>query len=293
MKLQELQDHIRTLATLEQTDSLVVSCYVNLGLDRGHSQVVLQEQAKKIRQTLKAKALQEFDELMGRIEEYLNSSRAGKIRERIDRVWSKKQYQKHFDRLGRQLWSNERYQYQISRLGKSLMKEMVNILDRLMSAGGHTHLVLAGDPMMTHRLLSELPEHLRPKLVDVVSGRGPRTASEVVGSAIRRFSEKEEQESQNIAEQLYQELRRGGLAVAGIDDSQQALAWGQVDVLVMTKDFDPSLRTREEMIRMAESTGCRIEIVKDSDLLSSLDGVGCLLRYRTENPERIVSATSF
>ncbi len=42
------------------------------------------------------------------------------------------------------------------------------------------------------------------------------------------------------------------------------------------RDFD----IREEMVRMAEQHGCTVEIVKQSEALIQLGGVGCLLRYR-------------
>ncbi|MCK5452847.1 MAG: hypothetical protein KAJ16_00725, partial [Calditrichia bacterium] len=40
---------------------------------------------------------------------------------------------------------------------------------------------------------------------------------------------------------------------------------------------------REEMAKLAEKTSCPVEVVNYSDFLMAHGGVGCLLRYRTEN----------
>jgi peptide subunit release factor 1 (eRF1) len=41
------------------------------------------------------------------------------------------------------------------------------------------------------------------------------------------------------------------------------------------------VNTKEEMVRIAERSGCRIEIVNQSEVLTCFGGVGCLLRYIT------------
>jgi len=38
---------------------------------------------------------------------------------------------------------------------------------------------------------------------------------------------------------------------------------------------------KEEMVRMAKRSGCRIEILNQSEVLTRFGGVGCLLRYVT------------
>ena len=38
---------------------------------------------------------------------------------------------------------------------------------------------------------------------------------------------------------------------------------------------------KEQLVRLAEMLGVKIEIVRESDVLFDIGGVGCLLRYRT------------
>ncbi|MCP4716256.1 MAG: hypothetical protein GY868_14150 [Deltaproteobacteria bacterium] len=216
------------------------------------------------------------------------------LRERVGREWTKEHYQKH---------SRER--------GKKFIKEKINLLDKLMSAGGHTHLILAGHPTMTSRIKNELPKCLLEKLVNEVTVSGHAKANDVVEATIASFVEAEEIESQHIAEILSHKVGTGGLAVAGAEASFQALQRGHVDTVVLLAGYSPgqfqmcfvcgfanpkdkesdscpqcgsnSLKIsdlKEEMVRLAEGQGCLIEVVNESESLVKLGGVGCLLRYR-------------
>ena len=100
--------------------------------------------------------------------------------------------------------------------------------------------------------------------------------------------------------------------------SMQALKAGQVDVLVIAKDYDPGngwecrrcgktdtqsaqpdacpacrshhlrgYEIRSELVRLAGQLGCGVEVVEHSDPLMNLGGVGCLLRFLA--PERYSS----
>lgn len=37
---------------------------------------------------------------------------------------------------------------------------------------------------------------------------------------------------------------------------------------------------KEDMVRVAEQQDCQVEVVNESEALSDLGGIGCLLRYR-------------
>jgi protein required for attachment to host cells len=70
MELKELQQHIATLATLEESGAPVVSCY--LDLETSDYRVVLGERVNLLRKTFPAaEKRQEFDDAVALIEEYL------------------------------------------------------------------------------------------------------------------------------------------------------------------------------------------------------------------------------
>ncbi len=45
-----------------------------------------------------------------------------------------------------------------------------------------------------------------------------------------------------------------------------------------------STEDKEELVRLAAQQDCEVELVKQSDMLMQLGGVGCLLRYRLPEP---------
>jgi len=212
-------------------------------------------------------------------------------------------------------WSKAHYQHHREQQTEQFIAEEIQVLDRLISAGGHTHLILAGNPAMTARMRKALPKHLAEKLVDTVHASTHDTLRDIVAATNSLFVEHEETESLDRVGQLEQEINTHGLAVAGTAASLRALKCRQADVLVVAKAYQPEpgwacvncgeivtaqekpmtcavcqgldlreVDLREEMVQLAEQSGSEVEIVAHSELLMELGGVGCLLRYQT--PER-------
>lgn len=218
-----------------------------------------------------------------------------RLQERIVRGWSKEQYQRH------RRHDTER-----------LFKEKIEVLEKLMNKGGHKHFILAGSPRLTSQIKQLLPKHLADKLVDSISTSGGDRLSDIVKMAVTMFTEEEEQESRAVVEKLMDEIHANSLGIVGITGTLRSLQRGSVDILVMAKDFEaetgwrcrncryvgeqherpencPECRAkeieetdlREEMIRLAEKYGCRVEVVNHSDRLMQFQGIGALLRYYT------------
>ena len=216
-------------------------------------------------------------------------------------------------------WARIHYQVSQAHRGDRFVREKIAVLEQLMRAGGHTHLILAGDPEITTRVRDALPNDLAEKLVDVIPASERDRQTEVVLLTLSSFIEHEEHESRSVTERLIAGLRSQNLAVAGSAATLDALRWGEVDTLVMASDYQPdpgwsctacraigtevpetpvcpqcgksavrSLDVRELLLRLAGQLERPVEVVKQSDALVSLGGVGCLLRYRhdlhEENP---------
>ena len=207
----------------------------------------------------------------------------------------------------RRQWSRDHYQNHRQDRADRFLKEKLDLLDRLMSGSGHTHLILAGNPRLTARIRDRLPDRLRAKLVDIVPATTSSDHCDVVQAALASFIEHEQQESFDAANTLCREVRRGALAEIGTLPSIEALRRGQADLLVMTGSYDPGrgwlcmicetvtnvpeqlcsdcggrlvgVDLREHLVQLAERTGCGFERVGYHDQLSELGGVGCLLRY--------------
>jgi rubrerythrin len=207
-------------------------------------------------------------------------------------------------------WTKEHFQDHRRERGKQFVREQIRIAEQLMLAGGYGHLIVAGSVRMTAEIRQALPKHLKSKLVDVVSANANDRISDVVAATLQSFLDHEESESLEVVEQLLKQIHLHGLAVVGTNASMVALRAGQADILVLAKDCQAGaawlclacgcagtqaqapaacpqcanfpLRQfdlKEEMVRLAEQTGCGVEVVEHSDALMQLGGVGCLLRY--------------
>ncbi|MEA2093597.1 MAG: hypothetical protein U9P11_03425, partial [Pseudomonadota bacterium] len=210
--------------------------------------------------------------------------------------------------------------------GDRFVHEKIAVLEQLMHAGGHTHLILAGDPEITGQVRRALPEDLMGKLVDEITAARQDQHTDVVLDTLSRFIEHEEQESQTIAERLIAGLRSQNLAVAGSADTLDALRWGEVDTLVMASNYQPDpgwscahckaigteapetsictqcvhpevrpMDTRETLLRLAGQLDRPVEVVEHSDALMSLGGIGCLLRTKIEpqtEPQTVFSSAT-
>ncbi len=373
MELKELQQHIRTLATLNETSALVISCYLNLEHGLASYREPFEARLRLLQKSLAGTASRDFEEAVNRIQDYLASElrpeskgvalfvRGGaeafflplqfrvplpnwvvvgstpnifhliELKDTYDRyvlmisteesarileinlgevtkeLWRERPELRQ--RVGRE-WTKEHYQNHRRQRTEQFIKEKIQLLDQLMAAGEHTHLILAGNPRITARVREALPKHLAARLVDVVSASGSDRLSDVVAATLNSFVAEEEQESRAVVEKLMQGIHQQGLGVAGIHTTLAALQQGNVDVLVIIKDFDPErgwrcaacqrlgpqrgryetcsecgahelaeIDLREEMTRLAVRNGCHVEVVNHSDRLRQLDGIGALLRY--------------
>jgi hypothetical protein len=380
MDLKFLQQHIRNLAIVKETDSHVVSCYLNLGRGVAGYRNALNERVGMLRKNLTGKSLADFEDALARIEEYLLTAlspaskgvalfaRGGAIPffiplqfrvplpnwigmnstpniyhlvelkdtyhrfvvmiatntsvrivevnlgEATQELWSERPELRK--RVGRG-WAKDHYQNHRRDRTEQFIKEEIHVLEQLMLAGGHSHLILAGNPRTIARVRKALPKYLAAKLVKTTVGASRGGISEVISATLASFVEQEELESLAVVDRLQQEIHTGGLAVADTRQTLSALQNSQVDVLVMARDYSPdpgwmcsacgtasvarqtvqecvgcgfrdirSFDPREEMVRIAERSGCVVEIVNHSEVLMRHGGVGALLRFLLPEQQR-------
>lgn len=207
-------------------------------------------------------------------------------------------------------WSRDHYQNHRRDRGDRFIKEKIQILDQLMTKGGHTHLILAGKPWVNARVRGALPKRHSSKLIDIAPADIDAKTSDIVAVTLARFIAQEEREPDNTAALLLKQIRTMGPAVGGTIASLKAFERGQVDMLVMADTYKPlpgwgckncdkmgeglnqpvrcprclgrrlrQVNLKEEMVRLSEQHSTPFEIVRHSDTLMKLGGVGCLLRY--------------
>jgi peptide subunit release factor 1 (eRF1) len=70
--------------------------------------------------------------------------------------------------------------------------------------------------------------------------------------------------------------------VAGLEATREALGNGQVDLLLLDAAAELDDDHRNDLIRLAATTGADLEVVEGHSGLSRFGGVGALLRYRLD-----------
>jgi len=215
------------------------------------------------------------------------------------------------ERVGSE-WTREHYESRRERSARFL-EEQIALLQRLMAAGGQTHLILAGDPSLTAAIRRLLPASIALKLVDTLATAGRDVQQDVVASTLSAFIAWEEQESQAVAVRFIQGIRTQGLAAAGAPACIEALRQRRAEVLLFARDYRPTagwrcagcgaihfevsspagcpecgkaevrpIDVKEALVRLAGQQDCPVEVVEHCDPLMALGGVGCLLRYVAE-----------
>lgn len=208
-------------------------------------------------------------------------------------------------------WARIHYHVNQPHRGDRFVREKIVVLEQLMRAGGHTHLILAGDPDLTARVRHAMSSDLVDKLVDVAPASARDRQTEVIILTLSSFIEHEEHEHRTIAERLIEGLRSQNLAVAGSAATLDALRWAEVDTLVMAGSYQPDpgwtctacsatgtglpeaslcpqcgkptarpMDIRNMLMHLAGKLELPVVVVEHSEELISLGGVGCLLRTR-------------
>lgn len=184
--------------------------------------------------------------------------------------------------LGRGL-SREHYHHRRQEQNRRFHREQVEIIENLMTRRGINHLILAGLPRHVAALRAMLPKAIQNRIAGSVF-RAPNghDFSPVIEQALHTFIEAEQCESRGTVERLHEQIRRRGLATGGIHACRSAILAGTAAELVISEEL--SHPDREELVRLATACNLPIEVCEGDDLLLQYGGVGCLLRYRIDEP---------
>jgi peptide subunit release factor 1 (eRF1) len=213
-------------------------------------------------------------------------------------------------RTGAGGWSQMHYQRHVDGHRQQHVREVVAALERVVRAEDIAHVVLSGDEVALRWLRDELPKGLLPKLVDMLQLDPKASEHEVLEASLEALRRREAETDEGRVERLLDDWRAGGLAAAGLRETEAALAAGQAHELLMSADpgavrdlsREPSGETPEaappgggraeqvqlcdRLVSLARATDARVHFVEDDALLAEVGGVGATLRYRTAGTGR-------
>ena len=212
-------------------------------------------------------------------------------------------------------WSQARYQRHEENYHLRHVKEVVDMLERIVREEDIEHVILAGDETVVIPLIREqLPQALSDKVIDALSFAIDTPEHELFEESLKAFRTHDSLTDMEKVERLLNEYRADDLGVAGVPDTLAALSNGQVEEMLIVArpdnlafdeeevkkvlelyDVDgqlpPELDQRtvaDELVRRANLlSAARVTIIEDDTRLQQLGGVGALLRYRI-SPENAV-----
>jgi peptide subunit release factor 1 (eRF1) len=178
-------------------------------------------------------------------------------------------------------WSQARYQRRADNMHKAHIKEVVELLDKVVTQEHLNHIVVACDEGARPYLMAQLPKHLADKVIDIVavdvkSMEEHELLKETI-DALRREDAKTDAEH---VQRMLDAWRAGGLAVAGIEATIRALDMRQVEELIIAGRPDRVVGPTDELIAKAQQNSARIRFIEDDSLLGDVGGVGALLRFK-------------
>jgi len=207
-------------------------------------------------------------------------------------------------------WSQARYQRHIENYHSQHVKEVVDILDRVVREESINHLVISCDDTAKPLIMAELPQHLKEKIVDVVRMDIKAPEHEILNNTLEALRARDAQTDQEQVEAMLGAWRAGGLAVVGPEDTLEALQMGQVEELIIAArptavrratsvppgttpgpvEVETSaaganpdterLKIADELVTKAQATSARIRFIENEELLADVGGVGALLRFK-------------
>jgi peptide chain release factor subunit 1 len=205
-------------------------------------------------------------------------------------------------------WSQARYQRHEENYHLHHVKEVVDMLERVVSNEDIEHVVLAGDEETVIPLLREqLPKALAEKVVDAVSLGIDTPEHELFDETLKAFRRHDSLSDMEKVERLLNEFRADDLGVAGVADTLAALSNGQVEEMLIVssadklafdeeevrkvlKLYEPDVElpaaldqrtVADELVRRANLlSSARVTFIEDDTRLQQVGGVGAFLRYR-------------
>ena len=201
-------------------------------------------------------------------------------------------------------WAQARLQRHIEDHVQRHLKHVADVLLRQRQHGKFDRVILSGPHEVVAELERELHDYVRRAVVDRATLPTGATAAEVLALATG-VEDRLEREREGEAVRRVLSDAAGGRAVAGLEETLEALAAGRVDTLVVASDLEaagarcpacgrltgagsrcpacgsateavPDLP--EEAVEAALRQGCRVETVSAGEL-ASVGGIGALLRF--------------
>lgn len=196
-------------------------------------------------------------------------------------------------------------QARFNRLRKGSIKKFLSEIIDSLQKRAEKQIIIAGPGITKKKFFEMLPKNLSEKVVDIID-IDINDEKELLKESFNLISEKEKRKSDEVIEQLKKEILKDGLAVYGLEETLKAVKNGQVELLIIEKNFKlrgwicencqvvrtglkkscpycgkktSEVDVLEEILEFAERTDAEIEFT-DNDEIAKLGHVGAILRFK-------------
>jgi len=196
-------------------------------------------------------------------------------------------------------------QARFQRLRKGAINKFFNEVLEALEKIADKRIILAGPGTAKIQFKDKLPKYIDERIVDIIDVNVDDEKN-LLKESIRLISENEKEKSRNAVKQLKAEILRDGLATYGIDETLKAVKNGQVELLIVEKDYKikgwicehcqivkhgsvqrcpycndiiSEVDIIEEILEFAARTEADIEFTDDEEI-AYLGHIGAILRYR-------------
>ena len=204
-------------------------------------------------------------------------------------------------------WSQARFARLRQGAIDKFMKEVAEDVEKTFSQDHIAKIVIAGPGNPKVQFKEYLSQHIREKIVDLIEIGFDEAEGTIVSKAAEIVIQDEKTQDDLHVAEWKEEILRNGLAVYGIQETKVAVMNGQVELLLVSKDFKKvgwkcehcqfidvgskpecpycggeanEVDIVEEIVEFAVRTDTSIDFVDQNPMLDELGGVGALLRFK-------------
>jgi peptide chain release factor subunit 1 len=198
-------------------------------------------------------------------------------------------------------WSQARF----NRLRKGAINAFLSELVEALQERADERIIIAGPGNAKNQFMDMLPKDFRDKIVNVIN-ISVDDEKKLLKESVHMISEREQRQSHEAVQHLKEEILKDGLAVYGLEETLKAVKNGQVELLIIEKDYKlrgwicencqvvgegtnklcpycskktSEVDVLEEILEFAERTDAEIEFTDDEEI-SNLGHVGAILRFK-------------
>jgi stalled ribosome rescue protein Dom34 len=207
-------------------------------------------------------------------------------------------------------WSQARFQRHDENYHLHHAKEVVEMLEKIVSDENIEHIILAGDEAVVIPLLREqFSKSIEEKVLDALSLGIDTPEHELLEDSLKVFRRHDSLSDMEKVERLLNEYRADDLGVAGVSETLAALSNGQVEEMLIAAKPESIQFDKEEVKKVLELyrgeeplpdeldqqsvadelvkranvlSSAKVTFIEDSTRLELVGGVGGFLRYRIQ-----------